>query len=201
MAIEASTPVVVNESYSEIIRSRTGKKSSLFILDASALINSRQINFYQRLGTLTTVPSIVAELKDSLSMMRLTALLESGVITVRSPCDNTINIIRETALTVGSLDALSFPDIEVLALALELKKQYACIISDDLEIQNLASFLGLRFRSSPHGKMIHRQIRWNFKCDICGSTTSSQIKVCPHCGGPIKKHVQRYKSLKRSNKI
>lgn len=104
-----------------------------------------------------------------------------------SPGKQSIEKVREAARLTGDDIRLSQVDMEVLALALELK---ATIITDDYSIQNLAARMGIDYKGV--GKVgIRKVIRWRYKCSGCGRTYSDFHPECPVCGSALRSYMRR----------
>ncbi|MDK2854314.1 MAG: endoribonuclease Nob1 [Thermococcaceae archaeon] len=102
----------------------------------------------------------------------------------------------KTRNQTGELGELSEADIEILALAYELKGE---IFTDDYNLQNIATFMGLRFRTLKRG--IKKIIKWRYVCIGCGKKFETQPpeNICPDCGSkvrllPKKKRTKRQRS-------
>ncbi len=120
-------------------------------------------------------PSVLNEIKDLPPDIWLYQVVE--------PDSKFIEKVVEIAKRTGDYNVLSPTDIDVIALALQEK---ATIITDDYAIQNVASFLGLKFES---GEMrgIKEKRRWKWKCESCGRYFSKFHETCPVCGGRLRR--------------
>ena len=115
------------------------------------------------------------------------------------PSKKSINIIKKTVNELGEVDRLSETDIELLALAYEIKQQKTSepvILTDDYSIQNTANFLDIRFESISQ-KGIKKSFKWINRCRGCGKTFKENIKECPICGTETKKIIIDKKTLKK----
>ncbi len=90
--------------------------------------------------------------------------------------------VKEAAKGTGDSSRLSKTDLDVLALALELK---AAVVTDDYSIQNLASVLGIEFMTM-NMKGITKVVRWNYLCTGCGKVFKESHPDCPVCGSPLR---------------
>ena len=100
-----------------------------------------------------TVPKVEEEIKrNSMNKLRFETALENGKVKVKAPSQEFINQIRLSSSKVGDSFKLSETDIELLALALELKSTgYSPqVVSDDYSIQNVASKLEIEFSALSH---------------------------------------------------
>jgi len=105
-----------------------------------------------------------------------------SVLKVSQATSRTVDTVRKAAKGTGDSARLSPVDVEVLALALELK---ASVVTDDYSIQNLAAVLGVEY--VPVGlKGITKVIRWNYLCTGCGKVFKEEHPDCPVCGSPLR---------------
>jgi UPF0271 protein len=130
-----------------------------------------------------TTPKVVEEVKDPESRLFLEGLISAGKVRVLVPSKDSVEAVKEAARRTGELEELSEADVEVLALAYELK---ATLLTDDYNLQNIAKNLGIPFRTLKRG--IKRVIRWNYVCIGCGKRFSEMPPegICPDCGSPVK---------------
>lgn len=92
-----------------------------------------------------------------------------------------LDIVKNAAKKTGDLKKLSSTDLEVIALALQLN---APILTEDFSIQNVASYLGIKFFGD---KEIKEERKWIFRCTGCGRYFNEFLEVCPYCGHEIKR--------------
>ncbi|MEO2152152.1 MAG: type II toxin-antitoxin system VapC family toxin [Thermococcus sp.] len=130
-----------------------------------------------------TTPKVVEEVRDPESRLFLEGLISAGKVKVLVPSKESIEAVMEAARRTGELNELSEADVEVLALAYELK---ATLLTDDYNLQNIARTLGIPFKTLKRG--IKRVIRWNYVCIGCGKRFSEMPPegICPDCGSPVK---------------
>jgi len=116
------------------------------VLDTSAFVagfDPFSLNVEQ-----VTVPKVEEEIKrNSMNKLRFETALENGRVKVKAPSREYVNQIRASSSKVGDSFKLSETDIELLALALELKATgyNPQIVSDDYSIQNVATLMGIEF--------------------------------------------------------
>ncbi|MCJ7762660.1 ribonuclease VapC, partial [Candidatus Bathyarchaeota archaeon] len=87
-----------------------------------------------------TVPKVQEEIKaKSMISVRFTTAIENGKLKVKTPSEEFLSKAKTSAITVGDSFFLSETDMQILALALELKAAgYSPqIVSDDYSIQNV----------------------------------------------------------------
>ncbi|GAB6134961.1 type II toxin-antitoxin system VapC family toxin [Thermococcus prieurii] len=130
-----------------------------------------------------TTPKVVEEVKDPESKLFLEGLISAGKVKVLVPSMESVKAVMEAARKTGELNELSEADLEVLALAYELK---ATLLTDDYNLQNIARTLGIPFKTLKRG--IKRVIHWNYVCIGCGKRFSEMPPegICPNCGSPVK---------------
>jgi UPF0271 protein len=138
-----------------------------------------------------TVPEVKKELiAGSMPWMRFKAAVENGKLTVRSPKSSFFQEIREASMKVGDMRYLSEADLQVLALALELKGSgYSpLIVTDDYSIQNVANKIGVEFTSLMTFGIKFR-FKWILYCPACYRKypPDYKSKVCEVCGTELKR--------------
>ena len=142
-----------------------------------------------------TVPKVEEEIKrKSMNKMRFETALESGRVKVKAPLQEYVNQIVASSSKVGDVFKLSETDIELLALALELKASgyNPQIASDDYSIQNVATKLGIEFSAlATFG--IKRLIEWIRYCPACYREypANNSAKECKVCGTALKRKPRR----------
>jgi len=161
----------------------------MLIIDAAIFIQGIDVEG-------VTTPKVIEEVKDPESRLLLESLISAGKVKVMVPSKDSIEKIKEKALETGELGELSDADIEILALAYELKGE---LFTDDYNLQNIATLLGLKFRTLKKG--IKKVIKWRYVCVGCGKKFETQLPddVCPDCGSkvrllPKKKRKRRQRS-------
>ena len=138
-----------------------------------------------------TVPEVKNELiEDSMTWMRFNAAVESGKLTVKNPKSSVSQDIQEASKKVGDMRYLSEADMQVLALALELKGSgYSpLIVTDDYSIQNVANKIGVEFTSLMTFGIKFR-FKWILYCPACYRKypPDYKSKVCEVCGTDLKR--------------
>ncbi len=147
-----------------------------------------------------TSPKVEEEIKrNSMNKLRFETALENGRVKIQAPPQEFVNQIKSSSTKVGDSFKLSETDIELLALALELKLTGYTpqIISDDYSIQNVAKKLGIDFSAlATFG--IKRLLEWIRYCPACYREypTNSSAKECQVCGTTLKRKPRRNKSAK-----
>jgi len=163
------------------------------VLDTSAFVMG--LNPSALTMPVYSVPEVVGELiPDSLPHTRFIAARDSGHLIVRKPSSSSMKAIQEVSSRVGDVGVLSSTDVEVLALALELKQNglSPAIVSDDYAVQNVSETLGIEHASlSTFG--IARKFDWIYYCPACFRkyTVEDADRVCRVCGTRLKRKVIR----------
>ena len=138
-----------------------------------------------------TVPKVEEEiLRNSMVKLRFQTALESGKVKVKAPSQEYAAKVKVSASKVGDFHKLSEADMQLLALAFELKSQgYAPqIVSDDYSIQNVAKQLGIEFYAlATFG--IKRHIEWIRYCPACYKQypADAKFRECQVCGTALKR--------------
>jgi UPF0271 protein len=142
-----------------------------------------------------TVPKVEEEiLRNSMVKLRFQTALESGKVKVKMPSQEYAAKAKASASKVGDFHKLSEADMQLLALAFELKSQGCTpqIISDDYSIQNVAVQLGIEFVAlATFG--IKRLLEWVRYCPACHKQypADSKFKECQVCGTELKRKPRR----------
>jgi endoribonuclease Nob1 len=148
-----------------------------------------------------TTLSVEQEVKrNPMTLLRLEMAMESGRIKLRVPAKEFLEQVKTCATSVGDAHYLSATDMEVLALALEIKaaSNNPQIVTDDYSIQNVATKLGLPYVSLVTFG-IKRVLTWIRYCPACHRTYPPNTKatVCMVCGTELKRKPQRDKPKRR----
>ncbi|WP_457752861.1 type II toxin-antitoxin system VapC family toxin [Thermococcus sp.] len=161
----------------------------MLVIDAAIFIQGIDVEGY-------TTPKVIEEVRDPESKLFLESLISAGKVKVLMPSEESIEVIKMKALETGELDELSEADIEVLALAYELK---AVLFTDDYNLQNIAKTLGIRFKTLKRG--IRKVIRWRYVCIGCNKKFEREPLggICPDCGSPARL-LPRKQNRKRKTK-
>lgn len=159
------------------------------VLDTSAFIAGFDPHTIK--DTVYTVPAVGQELtSNSLSFTRFKTAMESGKLHLRTPKTVFLNEVKESSKTVGDTLFLSSVDLQVLALALELKNagENPLIVTDDYSIQNVANQIGLKFAPLMTFGIRYR-LNWIMYCPACYRKYPSDYKPkkCEVCGTELKR--------------
>jgi UPF0271 protein len=166
---------------------KTGKRA--IIIDTSALVagfDPFSINEEQY-----TPPKVREEItEDTMSGVRFRTAIENGKVRVKNPQKTFLEKAKASASAMGDSFFLSETDLQVLALALELKTEgyFPLIATDDYSIQNVASEMNFQFAPlSTFG--IRRRLQWIRYCPACHKKYPANYpsKKCEVCGTALKR--------------
>ncbi len=148
----------------------------IHVIDAAIFIQGVEVEG-------VTTPKVVEEVRDPESRSFIEGLISAGKVRVLVPSTESVEAVKKAARRTGELDELSEADVEVLALAYELK---ATLLTDDYNLQNIARTIGIKFKTLKRG--IKRVIRWNYVCVGCGRHFPEMPPkgACPDCGSPVR---------------
>lgn len=148
------------------------------VLDSSALFYGKDLpSEYECVVT----PGVVQELRRHGLAERLELLLDTKVREL-SPSILAVRAVREAAAKTGDVRRLSETDIEILALAYEMKYE---LVTDDYSIQNLAKVMGVKTTGMEQSG-IREVFEWQAKCTGCGKLFTAEVEVCDICGSPTR---------------
>ncbi|MCS7115254.1 MAG: ribonuclease VapC [Candidatus Bathyarchaeota archaeon] len=138
-----------------------------------------------------TVPAVKEEVaENSMAWVRFKTALESGKLKVKMPENVFLEKVKTAAVTVGDWFFLSEADLQVLALALQLKAQgyIPLVVTDDYSIQNVAKHLEIKY--APLATFgIRTILKWVRYCPACRRKYSASYKfrTCEVCGTELKR--------------
>ena len=161
------------------------KKSKIVILDTSAILSGKPINLDD--AKMVTTPGISEELKPGgRDYQSFNYLTERG-LSIHAPSKESIDKVKNISIETGDSYRLSKADIEIIALALDIKnnENEAIILTDDYSIQNVANVLNIKFEAISQSG-ITKRFKWIGRCRGCGKKFKENIKICPICGAEIK---------------
>ncbi len=129
-------------------------------------------------------PAVVDEVSMGKAGERMRNLVEAGLVIILPQLD-AIEEVMAMARELGEDSRLSPPDVEVLALALEL--DLPCV-TDDYSLQNVAARLGVE--ALPFKERGIREVwTWAVRCTGCGRWLEEEEDpkgVCPVCGSGLR---------------
>jgi UPF0271 protein len=138
-----------------------------------------------------TSPKVRDEIKtNSMILVRFKTAVENGKLKVKAPSEEYLNRVKASAITVGDSFFLSETDMQILALALEIKAAgyIPQIVTDDYSIQNVAAKMGIEFAAlATFG--IRRLLEWIRYCPACHREYAADYgaKRCTVCGTELKR--------------
>jgi UPF0271 protein len=138
-----------------------------------------------------TAPAVRQELaSNSMIYTRFRTAIDSGKLQVRTPTDTALAEVEKSSEAVGDMRFLSEVDKQVLALALELKRQGEdpLVVTDDYSIQNVSNQLGLEFAPLMTFGIRYR-LNWTIYCPACYREYPAdyKLKTCQTCGTEVKR--------------
>ncbi|MHC3128544.1 MAG: ribonuclease VapC [Candidatus Bathyarchaeota archaeon] len=138
-----------------------------------------------------TVPEVKKELiAGSMPWMRFNAAIENRKLNIRNPKSSVLQEVQEASRKVGDMRYLSEADLQILALALELKGRglSPLIITDDYSIQNVANKIDVEFTSLLTFGIKFR-FKWILYCPACYRKYPPDYKfnICEVCGTTLKR--------------
>jgi UPF0271 protein len=142
-----------------------------------------------------TVPKVRDEIKgNSIAMLRFNTAVDNAKVKVKEPSKDFWYKARASAKKLGDSFFLSETDLQILALALELREEgcIPTILTDDYSIQNVATEIGIDFASlSTYG--IKRLLEWRRYCPACYKEYHADYNsnVCSVCGTILKRKPRR----------
>lgn len=171
-------------------------KKQIFLIDTSAILSGKPINLNN--SSMVTTPLVSDELKPGGKDYRKFQFLQEIGLTIQSASIESIKKIKKTAEKTGDIERLSSADIEIIALAWDIKikgKDESVILTDDYSIQNVANNLKIKFQSvSQRG--ITKRFKWLYHCPGCGKRYNESIKICNICGTKIKISIGQKQQMK-----
>jgi len=164
-------------------------KKKIFILDTSAFLSGKPLNFND-VQLITTI-NIEKEIKPGGRDYQNYIYLKEKCLIFKTPSKDSLKKIKETIEKTGDIDRLSLFDIEILAIALDENNQKnveVVLLTDDYSIQNVAIYNNIKFKSLNQDG-ITKKFKWISRCRGCGKKFKDNISICPICGSDTKKIV------------
>jgi UPF0271 protein len=169
------------------------------VLDTSAFIAGFDPSSID--ADIYSVPAVREELvEESLPKIRFDAAVEKGRLRLIEPSLQYINAVKESSRDVADLPYLSQTDIQVLALAVQLRQEgfIPTIITDDYSIQNVACKMNISFAPLlTFG--IRFYLKWTVYCPGCRKRYPSDCKLerCEVCGTQLRRKPIRKRLIRR----
>jgi UPF0271 protein len=177
--------------------SNDNTRKRVVVLDTSAFVAG--FDPFSIGGEEYAAPMVKEEMSEnSMSWIRFKTAIDSGKLKMKAPDKSFLEQVKAAATTVGDAFFLSDADLQVLALALELKTQgYSpLIVTDDYSIQNVANQMGIDFTSlATFG--IRFRLSWVRYCPACHKKFPADYKsrTCDVCGTGLKRKPLRKNQL------
>lgn len=148
------------------------------VIDANVLMHGRRNYSFNKAST---VPEVMDELESEDSKLKA----ETLDLEVRSPSQQSLEKVEEKTEEIYA--KVSEADKSLLALAIDQDEK---IITDDKDLQNLASHMDVEFEAFM-GDEIDEKLEWIKVCSNCGKEVSRP--PCPHCGGQeVRRKLDQY---------
>jgi endoribonuclease Nob1 len=161
----------------------------VIVLDTSAFVAG--LDPFSTREDQYTVPAVRDEIpEDSVMGFKFKTAEENGKIKIENPTEENMEKAKKSALEVGDSFFLSETDLQLLALAIELRERglSPLIATDDYSIQNVAKQMGIEFASLVTFG-IRRCLEWLRYCPACHKAYPSEYKSsnCEVCGTALKR--------------
>ncbi|MHA2153841.1 MAG: NOB1 family endonuclease [Candidatus Hodarchaeales archaeon] len=143
-----------------------------------------------------TAHSVIEEIKDFRSKMNLEVMLQSNELEILSPNPKELKTLTHRIHKLEPKTRLSNTDIQVLALARQVK---GVLVSNDLTMQNMAKLINIPTRVVS-GKKVTAIRRSHLRCLSCKRTFQESDQPCPACGGELKQYFTKSRSKDRKGK-
>jgi UPF0271 protein len=166
---------------------KTGKR--VMVLDTSAFLAG--FDPFSISEEQYTIPMVKDEItRGSMPWVRFKTAVENRRLKVRTPDKTFLDEVKKSAKIIGDTFFLSETDLQILALALELKTHgyLPLIATDDYSIQNVADQLNIKFASlATFG--IRFRLQWMRYCPACHRRYPADYisRKCEACGTELKR--------------
>jgi len=184
------------------MKSQTDAKCKrIIVLDTSAFVAG--FDPFALSEEQVTAPKVEEEIRrNSVVKVRFETAVENGKLKVKMPSEGFTNRVKASAAKVGDSFKLSETDLQLLALALELKASGYTpqIVTDDYSIQNVATQNGIEFLAlATFG--IKRLLEWIRYCPACHKEYPANFKFqeCQVCGTLLKRKPRRTQKNCKNN--
>jgi UPF0271 protein len=137
-----------------------------------------------------TAHSVIDELIDFRSKMNFDVLRQSTKLEVTSPNPQEFKKFSEKIYSLDPNTRLSDTDIQVLAIAWQVK---GVVLTNDLAMQNIARQMNITTRVIS-GKEVKEVRKSRLQCKSCKKIFRISSQQCPDCGGVLKQYFAKGKS-------
>ena len=145
------------------------------VLDSSALMNVFEFE------SAVTIQEVLDEIRNRPTRERLENAFASGKLKLLEPSNESLDKVAQAVQKTK--DSLSSTDQKLIALTIDIDAE---LVTDDLGMQNICLFLGVRFRGV--GRTISRLFKRTFFCPACKRYYSKE-GTCATCGTALVKKV------------
>jgi UPF0271 protein len=132
--------------------------------------------------------------------LRLETALRNGKVKIKKPTDLFVKKVNKYSESLGDAFFLSKADVQILALALELKNMNfsPLIATDDYSVQNVANMMNIEFASLLTFGIKFR-VHWVRYCPACKRKYPPNYKLntCAICGTKLKRKPYRKATLNK----
>jgi len=172
------------------------KNNLILIFDTNIFLLGIDFNVID--GVIYTTPKVIDEVKHKRYtnknrniVNRIQAAIESKKLQLQTPSNKSIQEIDINSKTTGDYKSLSLVDIELIALAFELKltlKREVILYTNDYSMQNLCSALNISY-SPLIRNGIKSRIIWEVYCPFCNETKTVEEfgQDCEICGTRLRR--------------
>ncbi len=163
------------------------KGTAVVILDTSAFISGFNPNLYG--STVFTTNDVIDEVRNTFQKELINSAILHGTIAIESPSKESLENVSFLIRKLGEADRLSDTDKNIIALALDKKKEHNNVVvyTNDYSIMNVLKKLGIKYKTIGVSK-IKNVLVWKKFCPSCKKIVSSYSKeYCPICGTKLKK--------------
>lgn len=170
-------------------------KEKYLLLDTSAIFSGKSIDIENFI--IITTNSVLDEIKPGGKDYRNLQYLIAKGLKIFNPSIDSLKKIKSISKKTGDLTRLSKTDIDILALAYDMKYNSninITILTDDYSIQNLSNFLKISFINISQSG-ITKRFKWSYKCIGCGKKFKIKLNECPICGSSLKNYLSKSKKL------
>jgi rRNA maturation endonuclease Nob1 len=150
-------------------------------------------------GKIITSPKIIEEIKEGYKNRniwnKIEAARENQKLQIKLPAPNYVKKVKFESKKTGDFNALSEPDVKLIALMLDLMNsgtQNITLFTNDYSMQNLCSELQIPF-SPLLRKGIKSKIIWEVYCPHCKETYPPEYlnTFCEKCQSKLKRRPKR----------
>ena len=174
------------------------------IFDTNIFLKGIEFNLIP--GIIYTTPGIIEEIKvnkykdkNRNILQRIELAKELEKLIVQTPNEYFIKIVEEKSKVTGDLKALSKPDVELVALALELNEttnSEVTLYTNDYSMENLCTELKLKFKTL-YKNGIKAKVHFEVYCPYCKTLYESEDlnKICDRCGLKLKRRFSKKEKI------